>query len=228
MDSVDADRARRAAATRARTRRIVPAVPRPCRAAHRSRLRRMRVDLFDFELPPDGSRLRPARPRDRARLLAVAGGHFRSCRARPAAAAPSRRCAGVQRHPGHPGAARGQARRGADRRDPAQARGAARLARVRPQRQARCGRRQDRLRRGRRGVGDRATASDGVVPAAASRARSRSNCCSSAPGGCRCRPISPRKRAGRRGATATIIRRCSRARKARSRRRPPRFISRRG
>jgi S-adenosylmethionine:tRNA ribosyltransferase-isomerase len=31
----------------------------------------MRVDLFDFELPPDRIALRPARPRDAARLLAV-------------------------------------------------------------------------------------------------------------------------------------------------------------
>jgi len=33
----------------------------------------MRVDLFDFELPPDRIALRPARPRDSARLLAVRG-----------------------------------------------------------------------------------------------------------------------------------------------------------
>jgi S-adenosylmethionine:tRNA ribosyltransferase-isomerase len=31
----------------------------------------VRVDLFDFELPPDRIALRPARPRDSARLLAV-------------------------------------------------------------------------------------------------------------------------------------------------------------
>jgi S-adenosylmethionine:tRNA ribosyltransferase-isomerase len=34
----------------------------------------MRVDLFDFELPPERIALRPASPRDSARLLAVAGG----------------------------------------------------------------------------------------------------------------------------------------------------------
>jgi S-adenosylmethionine:tRNA ribosyltransferase-isomerase len=34
----------------------------------------MRVDLFDFDLPPDHIALRPARPRDSARLLAVQGG----------------------------------------------------------------------------------------------------------------------------------------------------------
>ncbi len=33
----------------------------------------MRVDLFDFELPPDRIALRPARPRDSARLLLVDG-----------------------------------------------------------------------------------------------------------------------------------------------------------
>ncbi|HEU5286416.1 MAG TPA: tRNA preQ1(34) S-adenosylmethionine ribosyltransferase-isomerase QueA [Sphingomicrobium sp.] len=33
----------------------------------------MRVDLFDFELPPDRIALRPARPRDSARLLQVEG-----------------------------------------------------------------------------------------------------------------------------------------------------------
>src|SRR3954471_3580794 len=33
----------------------------------------MRVDLFDFELPQDRIALRPARPRDSARLLLVEG-----------------------------------------------------------------------------------------------------------------------------------------------------------
>src|ERR1044072_811813 len=33
----------------------------------------MRVDLFDFELPPELIALRPARPRDAARLLVVPG-----------------------------------------------------------------------------------------------------------------------------------------------------------
>ncbi|MGQ0590159.1 MAG: S-adenosylmethionine:tRNA ribosyltransferase-isomerase, partial [Sphingosinicella sp.] len=36
----------------------------------------MRVELFDFELPPDRIALRPAVPRDSARLLRVAGGAF--------------------------------------------------------------------------------------------------------------------------------------------------------
>jgi S-adenosylmethionine:tRNA ribosyltransferase-isomerase len=34
----------------------------------------MRVDLFDFELPPERIALRPVRPRDAARMLVVAGG----------------------------------------------------------------------------------------------------------------------------------------------------------
>jgi S-adenosylmethionine:tRNA ribosyltransferase-isomerase len=34
----------------------------------------MRVDLFDFDLPPDRIALRPARPRDAARMLLVEGG----------------------------------------------------------------------------------------------------------------------------------------------------------
>ena len=45
----------------------------------------MRVDLFDFELPPERIALRPARPRDSARLLVVEGGEsaterFSTCR----------------------------------------------------------------------------------------------------------------------------------------------------
>ncbi len=36
----------------------------------------MRVDLFDFDLPPDRIALRPASPRDSARLLAVGGGRL--------------------------------------------------------------------------------------------------------------------------------------------------------
>ena len=34
----------------------------------------MRVDLFDFELPPEAIALRPASPRDSARLLVVPAG----------------------------------------------------------------------------------------------------------------------------------------------------------
>src|SRR6201986_295002 len=35
----------------------------------------MRTDLFDFELPPENSALRPASPRDSARLLVGRGGN---------------------------------------------------------------------------------------------------------------------------------------------------------
>src|SRR5438270_2182882 len=36
----------------------------------------MRVDLFEFDLPPERIALRPARPRDSARLLVVRGSDF--------------------------------------------------------------------------------------------------------------------------------------------------------
>ena len=69
----------------------------------------MRTDLFDFDLPPERIALRPASPRDAARLLVVRPGDApetrRPRRARSAGPAASRRCAGGQRHQGHPGAA---------------------------------------------------------------------------------------------------------------------------
>ena len=63
---------RAAAALDARAR----AGPRPRRAAAAARApdRGVRVDLFDFALPTDRIALRPAAPRDSARLLQVAGG----------------------------------------------------------------------------------------------------------------------------------------------------------
>ena len=42
----------------------------------------MRVDLFDFELPPERIALRPARPRDSARMLLVEGAHISDHRVR--------------------------------------------------------------------------------------------------------------------------------------------------
>lgn len=39
----------------------------------------MRVDLFDFDLPQDRIALRPARPRDAARMLVVEGGQLADC-----------------------------------------------------------------------------------------------------------------------------------------------------
>ena len=67
----------------------------------------MRVDLFDFDLPEERIALRPAQPRDAARLLVVRpGGELEDrVRPRPARAARPRRSAGPQRHQGDPGAA---------------------------------------------------------------------------------------------------------------------------
>ena len=188
-------------AGRPRSRRA--SAPLPARgssaAAHRSERRLMRVDLFDFELPTDRIALRPARPRDSARLLAVEGAAISDHEVHGSAvAAAARRRAAVQRHQGHSGAARRAARRGADRRDAAQARGAAQLVVVRAQRAAAARRRPGRVRVGGRGVGGGARRGR-RVPARNSMATSRSNCCSSGPGGCRCRRTSPRKRAGGRG-----------------------------
>ena len=42
----------------------------------------MRTDLFDFELPPDSIALRPASPRDAARLLVVQPGRRAATTAR--------------------------------------------------------------------------------------------------------------------------------------------------
>ena len=42
----------------------------------------MRVDLFDFELPPERIALRPARPRDEARMLVVCGADLDDCHVR--------------------------------------------------------------------------------------------------------------------------------------------------
>ena len=70
----------------------------------------MNVDLFDFDLPPERIALRPAAPRDAARMLVLDGDGD----ARPAVSAicpaqlRARRPAGVQRHARHPGAARRQ------------------------------------------------------------------------------------------------------------------------
>jgi S-adenosylmethionine:tRNA ribosyltransferase-isomerase len=40
----------------------------------------LRVDLFDFDLPPDRIALRPANPRDQARLLVLKGTDLKDCR----------------------------------------------------------------------------------------------------------------------------------------------------
>ena len=221
--------ARRQPALRRRADRL------PSRRSAPKRLRRaaaqaagalMRVDLFRFRASRRPDRAAARRGRATARGCCWSRASRLSDRdgARPAAAAAARRRAGLQRHQGHPRPARRPARRGADRRDPAQARRPARLAGLRPQRQAAARRRHDRFRRGRRGVGGR-EGRRRRRSCCTSTARSRSSCCSSAPGGCRCRPISPSQRP----ADARRPRRLSddvRARgRARSRRRPRRCIS---
>jgi hypothetical protein len=63
---------RSTSATRCRTRSARSANQLVARA-RRANATFMRVDLFDFELPPERIALRPARPRDAARLLLVPG-----------------------------------------------------------------------------------------------------------------------------------------------------------
>ena len=74
----------------------------------------MRVDDFDFALPPENIALAPADPRDSARMLVVgAEGELDGFpRARIAGFPAARRCARRQRHAGHCGAARGVRVRG--------------------------------------------------------------------------------------------------------------------
>ena len=220
----------RAAAAAAADRRARAGRAEGAHAGRRAALgQRERVrSLFDFEpARPTGSRWRPASPRDSARLLRGRGGaHLRTmrcgiCRACCGAAT----CLVFNDTRVIPAQLEGRAARRGSARPCTSARARATgapssatprgCAKATGSTSARASPRSaTRARRGR------------LLPADASRARSRSSCCSSAPGGCRCRPISP---AGARPtrATATIIRPCSRARKARSPRRPPRSISRR-
>ena len=117
----------------------------------------MRVDLFDFDLPADRIALRPARPRDSARLLAGRRRSLvRSNSHRPPAALAARRHAGLQRYEGHSRPARRPPRRGEHRCDSSQARRPAELVVVRPQCQAAANRRQSRIWRRRGGFGGRA------------------------------------------------------------------------
>jgi cyclophilin family peptidyl-prolyl cis-trans isomerase len=83
--------------------RIAPGEPpsEPTRIVSRPPRRLMRVDLFDFDLPPDRIALRPARPRDSARLLLVEGEGLSDQRvSRPAGPSAAGRRAGLQRHEG--------------------------------------------------------------------------------------------------------------------------------
>ena len=96
----------------------------------------MRVDLFDFDLPPERIALAPASPRDAARLLVVGadGALARPAHRRPAGFPSPRRRGGRQRHARHRGASRRnpRARRGGrpDRGDADQARRRKPLARA--------------------------------------------------------------------------------------------------
>ena len=116
----------------------------------------MRVDLFDFELPQERIALRPARPRDSARLLLVEGDEISDHQVldlpdllRPGDVLVFNDTKVI---PAQLEGRRGEAQH---RRDPAQARGPARVAGVPAQRQAGAGRRHDRFRRRRARVGRR-------------------------------------------------------------------------
>jgi S-adenosylmethionine:tRNA ribosyltransferase-isomerase len=62
----------------------------------------MRVDLFDFELPPERIALRPASPRDSARMLVLDGAEQADARVFDL---PGRLRPGLQRYPRDPGPA---------------------------------------------------------------------------------------------------------------------------
>ena len=109
-----------------------PIKPRSSRLASSRRSRNLRVDAFDFDLPPSLIATKPAEPRDAARLLVVAGGGgWGLPRHRSAAPAARRRRHGVQRHARHPGAAHRAAGRGAHRADAASPDRRAAVARLR-------------------------------------------------------------------------------------------------
>ena len=196
----------------------------------------MRVELFDFDLPEERIALRPASPRDAARMLVVRPGEEpplddRTVRDLPDLLRPGDVLV-AQRHPRDPGAAVGpaHARRGggAGRDPPAQARGSRALARLRASGQAPRRRRPHPLRRGQR---------EHRLPARQPRRRGRGErggrrgdaCASPLPGRrwtrpspvsatCRCRPISPAS-APPTSATAATIRPSTRSRRAPSPRR---------
>ena len=185
----------------------------------------MRVDDFDFELPSERIALRPARPRDSARLLLVDGrGDRRPRGARPARPAAARRRAGVQRHQGHPRPARGA---GAERRSI----GATLHKREGPREW------QAFLRNARRArIGDTIDFGEGVAASVVGQGGGRLG---AAPLSWRGAGRGPARARGADAAaalyrveaarsmtrTAPITRRCSRGRKARWRRRPRRCTS---
>ena len=189
----------------------------------------MHVDLFDFELPPERIALRPARPRDAARMLVLDGRRARSptawCATCPACCARGDVLVfnDTRVIPAQLEGRRGEARIGAtlhkrDRPAP--------LAGLHPQRQAAARRRHDRFRRRRHRDGRAAPRRRQLHArlcrrrAGRSAARTRRDDAAAA--------LYRRQAADRRGATAATIRRCSRARTARSPRPPPRCTSRPG
>ncbi len=184
----------------------------------------MRVDAFDFDLPNERIALRPARPRDAARMLVVDGGEIVD------AGSPTCRLGSV---PAIASSSTIRASSPHSSKDDA----------VKPRSGRRCtnastfaaGRRSSATPSGcasaRASIsarGSKRWPKSGCPTAASSSplpATSRSRFCSNAPARCRCRPISPASvRPTTR--TAPITRRCSRAKTARSRRRPPRCTSR--
>ena len=150
MAAVDADRAsasrrpnrprssRRSIGTASAAAARPAATPAAASRSARDPVRRlMRVDLFDFDLPADRIALRPARPRDSARLLLVEGDALAD---RAVTDLPQLLRRGdvlvfndTKVIPAQLEGTRGEAQH---RRDAAQARGAAPLVGVRPQRQA--------------------------------------------------------------------------------------------
>ena len=163
------------------------------RRAWAAKARAMRVDLFDFDLPAERIALRPARPRD---CGAPAAGRRRDD-LRPGGARPARSLLrpgdmlvfnDTRVIPAQLEGRRGEARIGATlhkREGPRDW-----WAFVRNAKRLRDGD-IDRIRRRRGGI--RGRTGRGRAPSCfTSMATSRSSCCSSAPGGCRCRPTSPR------------------------------------
>ena len=209
---------------RSRRREAKVTARRPERSAGRRIEVRMNVDLFDFDLPPERIALAPRSP---ARCGADAGGRWR-CRSRDRLVGdlPSELRAGdllvfndTRVIPAQLEGKRGDAAIGATlhkREGPRRWR-----AFVRNARRLRDG---DTIDFGAASARPRRIAARTAASRSISPATSRSNCCSNAAGGCRCRRISPRSARPMR-ATPTIIRRCSPTSPARSPRRPPRCIS---
>ena len=184
----------------------------------------MRVDLFDFELPHERIALRPARPRDSARLLLVEGDGISDHRVlelpdllRPGDVLVFNDTKVI---PAQLEGRRGDAKIGATlhkREGPREWR-----AFLRNAKRARDG---DSIDFGQGVHASVVEKADEVPSSSISTAMSRLKSCSSGRGGCRCRLTSPPS-AQRMRRTERTIRPCSRARKARSQRRPRRSISR--